>query len=61
MAKYITDPKWINVKCDGSCVRCKNSSSVEAVAKPNSPRRAKKLPSGVFVQGPTGAGPLEEF
>jgi hypothetical protein len=24
MAKYKTDPRWINVKFDGSCARCKS-------------------------------------
>jgi hypothetical protein len=24
MAKYKSDPRWINVKFDGSCARCKS-------------------------------------
>ena len=24
MAKYQSDPRWINVKFDGSCTRCKS-------------------------------------
>jgi len=24
MAKYKSDPRWINVEFDGSCVRCKS-------------------------------------